>query len=198
LAQQLQHPVSLFASNNNGVVIDLPSLPAGGAARTLNGSLVFGIGTQANNGIGSATVIGVDPGQATFTTVYNGTSYNASFVDSGSNAFFFADPGTPVCTDPLAAGFYCPAATKNLFATIQGRNGRSASVSFSVANATALVTGNPGFAALGSLGAPPINFGTPISTGSFDWGLPFFYGRKVFIAIAGANTSAGSGPYIAF
>jgi len=191
LALQLQHPVAKFAGDNNGVIIELPAVPAGGAA-SVSGSLVFGIGTQANNGIGSATVIGVDSATSNFTTVYNGASYSASFIDSGSNALFFADAGTPVCTDPVAAGFYCPATTKNLSATIQGRNGRAALVNFSLANATALVTTNPGFAALGSLGAPQI------SANSFDWGLPFFYGRKVYIAIDGANTPAGSGPYIAF
>jgi hypothetical protein len=191
LAQQLQNPVTLFARNNNGVVIELPSVPSGVAA-SINGSLIFGIGTQANNAIGSATVIGVDAATANFTTVYNGISYSASFIDSGSNGFFFADAGTPVCTDLATAGFYCPAATKNLSAAIQGRNGKSAAVNFSLANATALVTGNPGFAVLGSLGAPQI------SATAFDWGLPFFYGRSVYVAISGASTPAGTGPYVAF
>ncbi len=191
LALQLQNPVALFAANNNGVVIELPSVPAAGAAR-ISGSLLFGIGTQANNGIGGASVIGVDSTTANFTTVYNGTSYSASFIDSGSNALFFADSGTPLCTDPSVAGFYCPPATKNLTATIQGRNGRSAQVNFSLGNASAMVKSNPGFAVLGSLGAPEIGANT------FDWGLPFFYGRKVFVALDGASTPAGAGPFIAF
>ena len=29
-------------------------------------------------------------------------------------------------------------------------------------------------------------------------GLPFFFGRNVFVAFVGANTPAGPGPYIAF
>jgi len=188
---QLQHPVAKFASNNNGVIIELPAVAPDGAIR-LSGSLVFGIGTQANNGIGSATVIGVDSGTANFTTVYRGASYDASFIDSGSNAFFFVDAGTPVCTDPAAAGFYCPPTTRNLAATIQGRNGKSAAVSFGLANASALVTSNPGFAVFGNLGAPELGATT------FDWGLPFFFGRNVFVAIDGANTPAGPGPYVAF
>jgi hypothetical protein len=191
VAMQLQNPVSMFAVNNNGLIIELPSVPAAGAV-SVSGSLVFGIGTQANNGIGSATVIGVDPATGHFTTIYNGTNYSSSFIDSGSNAFFFADAGMPVCTDASAAGFYCPPATKNLSATIQGRNGRSASVDFSVANAVTLVTNNPGFAALGNLGAPQL------SLTSFDWGLPFFFGRKVYTAIEGASTPGGPGPYVAF
>lgn len=191
LALQLQNPVAMFVGDNNGVIIELPSVPAGGAAN-VSGSLVFGIGTQANNGIGTATVIGVDSGSATFTTIYNGISYSASFVDSGSNALFFADAGTPVCTNPSTAGFYCPPVTKNLSASIQGRNGRSAPVNFSLANAAALMASNPGFAAFGDLGAPQLG------AASFDWGLPFFYGRNVYIAIDGAGTPAGPGPYVAF
>lgn len=191
LDQQLQQPVSKFAVNNNGVIIDLPAVPATGAAK-VSGSLVFGIGTQANNVLGNATVIGVDSNSGTFTTIYNGTSYGASFLDSGSNAFFFADAGTPVCTDRSVAGFYCPAATQHLTATIQGRNGRSAPVNFELANAQALVAGNPGAVAFPNLGAPQI------FASSFDWGLPFFYGRNVYVAIDGASTPAGPGPYIAF
>jgi hypothetical protein len=40
--------------------------------------------------------------------------------------------------------------------------------------------------------------GTNPTAGSFDWGLPFFYGRRVAIAIQGYATSVGTGPYIAF
>jgi len=95
-------PATTMASSSK-----LPSVPEAGAV-SASGSLVFGIGTQANNAIGGATVIGVDAGTANFTTVLDGNTYSASFIDSGSNAFFFADAGMPVCTDPAAAGFYCP------------------------------------------------------------------------------------------
>ena len=190
LAQQVQNPVSLFAVNNNGVIIQLPSVPAAGAARG-DGSLVFGIGTQANNALGAATVIGVDPASGNFTTRYGGNSYSASFIDSGSNGLFFSD-SIAVCASASAApGFYCPASTINASAVIEGANGASATIPFSVANAAALLTDNPGFTAFGNLGAPFI-------ANSFDWGLPFFYGRKVYTAIEGASTPAGPGPYVAF
>ncbi len=35
-------------------------------------------------------------------------------------------------------------------------------------------------------------------TNSFDFGLPFFYGRKVYTAIAGRNAGGTVGPYVAF
>ncbi|MEX3824780.1 DUF3443 family protein, partial [Paraburkholderia sp. BR14262] len=33
---------------------------------------------------------------------------------------------------------------------------------------------------------------------AFGWGLPFFFGRRVFTAIALQDTPAGSGPFFAF
>lgn len=188
LALQLQHPVSLFAGDNNGVIIELPPVPAAGLRR-VSGSLVFGIGTRANNGLGTATVIGVDPGTANFTTVYNSNTYSASFIDSGSNGLFLQDSITVCAPTSAAAEFYCPASTINGSATIRGVNGAGAPVNFSVANAVTLLTSNPGFAAFANLAAPQF------SADSFDWGLPFFYGRNVYTAIEGLD---GSGAYVAF
>lgn len=36
------------------------------------------------------------------------------------------------------------------------------------------------------------------SANIFDWGLPFFYGRSIFTAIAGTANSGGTGPFFAF
>lgn len=192
VALQLQHPVSMFAVNNNGVIIELPSVPAAGAA-SVSGSLVFGIGTQVNNGLGAATVVSVNPSNGNFTTVYNGSTYAGSFIDSGSNALFFQDSMTVCASTSAAPGFYCPASTKNVSATIQGANGATALVNFSVANAATLLTNNPGFVAFGNLAAPQF------VANSFDWGLPFFYGRSMYTAIEGAGTPGGpTGPYVAF
>ena len=55
LAQQVPNPVTKLSLDNNGVLIFLPSVPAGGVG-TVNGSLIFGIGTQSNNALQSATV----------------------------------------------------------------------------------------------------------------------------------------------
>ena len=68
LSQQLQNPVWLFAKDNNGVIVELPSVSPLGATN-LAGSLVFGIGTEANNALGAATVFTLDL-QGTFTTIY--------------------------------------------------------------------------------------------------------------------------------
>jgi hypothetical protein len=186
LARQVLNPVRLFATDNNGVVIQFPSLPTGGAA-TATGTMVFGIGTQTNNGLGSAKVFTVDA-NGNLLTSYGSQTYNGSYIDSGSNGIFFLDANTtglPVCTD--STDFYCPATLSAQSATIRGINGTNSAVNFNVGNADTL---NGRFTAFSEVAGP--------SPGIFDWGLSFFYGRTVFTAIEGQSTPGGVGPYFAF
>ncbi|MEO8004285.1 MAG: DUF3443 domain-containing protein [Betaproteobacteria bacterium] len=196
LNQQVSNPVALFAVNNNGTVVTLPPIGTSGASGA-TGALAFGIGTQGNNGLGSARVQTVDPDFGTFETVVNGISYTSSFIDSGSNALFFNatfDPSiltcTPTSANPNLGDFYCPPTIKNPVAMNQQHSGGGAAipVSFQVANASTL---NSSFFAFNNLAGP--------GPGSvFDWGLPFFYGRSIYTAIEGQNTPAGPGPYLAY
>lgn len=189
LSSQVQNPIVLFPKDNNGVIIELPSVT--GADTSVSGSMIFGIGTQTNNGLGSATVYTIDPSSGNFTTVFNNVTYqDAGFLDSGSNAIYFLDSNTtgmPTCTD--ATFWYCPAATQNFSATNKGANGASGSINFSVGNADSL-TASPTVGVANGLGGP--------DPGTFDWGLPFFYGRNVYTAIEGQNTPGGVGPYWAY
>ena len=186
VAQQVQNPIGLFASDNNGVIIELPAVPS--ATASVNGSMVFGIGTQSNNSLGSAAVFTMDS-NAEFSTNFNGKSYPA-FIDSGSNALFFLDASTtgfPVCSGNT--GFYCPTSQKSLSAITSSGNGSSTTISFTVDNANTLFSNQNDFVFPTLAGPNP---------GTFDWGLPFFYGRNVFTAIESRSTPAGSGPYWAF
>lgn len=189
ISNQVQNPVTLFATDNNGVIIELPAVS--GAETSVTGSLIFGIDTQSNNALGSATVYTVDPSTGNFTTIFDGVTYgDASFLDSGSNGFYFLDSNTtgiPVCRD--ATFWYCPSSTQNLSATNKGTNGATGTVNFSVGNADTL-TANLNDAAVNGLAGP--------NSGMFDWGLPFFFGRNVYTAIEGQNTPGGQGPYWAY
>jgi hypothetical protein len=196
ISNQLQNPIVLFPTDNNGVVMQLDSVS--GAQASVSGSLIFGIGTQSNNALGSATVYALDPGLGNFTTTFNGTTYSdEGFLDTGSNAIYFLDANTtniPVCTD--ATFWYCPTTTQNLTATNQAfGGGASGPVNFTVGNADTL-TANENDAAVNGLAGP--SGSTPAFMFAFDWGLPFFYGRKVFTSIEGQNTPAGTGPYVAY
>ena len=186
IAQQVQNPVALFATDNNGVILELPNVSS--PAASLSGSMVFGIGTESNNALGSASVFPVDA-NGEFSTTFKGQSYPA-FVDSGSNAFFFLDEtltGLTVCPGNNS-GFYCPGSTANLSATTASGSA-TANITFTIANADTLFQ-NQTAVVFNSLGGP--------NPGTFDWGLPFFFGRNVFTAIDGKSTPAGSGPFWAY
>jgi len=185
LTEQVQNPVTLFATDNNGVILELPA--AANPAPSLSGSMVFGIGTQSNNGLGNAQVFLIDD-SGNFSTTYKGQSYPA-FIDSGSNAYFFLDSATtglPTCGDN--SGFYCPSSTSTVSAT-PSSGSPAAPITFSVGNADSLFSNSAD--AVFALVAGP-------NPGTFDWGLPFFFGPNVFTAIDGRSTPAGTGPFWAF
>jgi hypothetical protein len=186
LVSQVQNPVALFPTDNNGVVIQLPAVAAGGAV-SVTGALIYGIGTQSNNGLGAARVLTVDA-IGNITTIFSGRSYAASFIDSGSNGIYFLDSnssGLPLCAD--TSDFYCPGSTQSLSATNVGANGVSVPALFSVGNADAL---NSRFFAFSEIAGP--------NADGFDFGLGFFFGRTVFTAIEGQATPGGAGPYFAY
>jgi hypothetical protein len=189
LANQVPDPVTLFAADNNGVIIQLPSVADQGAA-TLTGSMIFGIDTQANNASGKQTILTVDPIAGEFTTVFNGQTLTQSFLDTGSNGLYFNDTSVTQCTATGLTDFYCPASPESLSAELQGQNGLSDTVSFTISSAANLTANE---AADGSLG------GTyTASSATFDWGLPFYYGRSVYTAFQNGTTAVGTGPYVAF
>jgi hypothetical protein len=188
LTQQLQNPVWLFGSDNNGVLIQIPQVAASGAVTT-TGSLIFGIGTQSNNALGSARILTTDA-NGNIQTLYNGQTYGQSFIDSGSNGYFFLDSATtglPICPD--TSDFYCPSSPVSVSATQIGANRISVPVTFTVDNADTLL-GNLALSVFPTLGGP--------SAGNFDYGLPFFFGKRVYTAIEGQSTPGGIGPYWAF
>ena len=192
LASQVLNPIPLFTTDNNGSIIELSSVASSGAA-TVSGSIFFGIDTESNNASGTQSVLTVDPDNGYFTTTYNGTALTTSFIDSGSNGFFFNDSSIAACTSSDFSGFYCPSSTLDLTATLTGQSGTSVSVSFSVANAQTIADANASYTAFSDLGG---EFSSSATT--FDWGLPFFYGRNVYNAIENHSTTAGTGPYVAF
>jgi hypothetical protein len=185
LANQVQNPIWLLPSGNNGLVLTLPSVPSTGA-RTVSGSLILGIDTAANNTPAPGISVLLTDANGFITTVYKGSTLAQSIIDSGSNGFFFPDASLPDCAAPLDP-FYCPSNPVNLSATMLGVNGAQTVVPFQVANTQQLVqTNNAAFNNLA--GEFPV----------FDWGLPFFLGRTVFVGIEGQSSSLGTGPFFAF
>lgn len=178
-----QNPTTGVAQDNNGTLIELPAVSSSGSTG-LTGSLIFGIGTQTNNAIPkTASVFTVDS-NGNFKTALNGTSYNSSYLDSGSNGLFFNAPNIPV----NSSGWYDPSAPMTLSATNTSPAGSpSGTITFTLLSYSTLPQ-NVVAAIIGGTG----------STGVFAWGLPFFFGRPVFTAISGQTTPSGNGPYWAY
>jgi hypothetical protein len=202
MTDQLPNPANLFATDNNGVIVELPAVSATGKVEPVQGTLVFGIGTRSNNGLGGARKLLMCDGSNTSATCtlngqtlagtvsasLNGTTYVASYLDSGSNANFFPT-SIPSCPAPND-GFLCPASTTTENATLTGTDGLMVAADFDVANANSLFSPTPctpnclvGFSNLAGDSA-----GSP---NSLDLGLSFFFGRNVFTGIE-------PGPYFAY
>jgi hypothetical protein len=210
LTNQLQNPVWMFPQDNTGIVITLPAINDNGVAQ-VNGSLYFGIGSQADNVLGAAQ-IQVPDANGHISTQFNSVIYPNSFFATGARANYFpasAVAGLTACpTSGPAAGFYCPASTiTNLSGLNKDSTGVGATIGFNVANAATLFQFSFGAnRAFNNLAGPNPNASS--NPNAFVWGLPFFLGRTMFIAIEGqaAITSAltvspsvtKTGPWIAY
>jgi len=199
--QQLPNPVAAFATDNNGTILDFPAVATAGVT-TLTGTVYFGIGTQSNNALGSATVLPLTTtasslGPGYLTATYKAKALTQSFLDSGSNFYYFIDAGLPTCTQSGLSAFYCPAAATPLSPTLTATNGTTASGAFTLYNPSTTTSGSanvaPGLAVNPTLVTPPLPF-----QNSFDFGVPFFFGRKVYTAIEGRSAGGVVGPYFAF
>lgn len=188
LSSQVQNPVSLLPVDNNGVIVQLPSIAATGTV-SATGYLVLGIGTRSNNIPSAVTAYPADASGNLITT-FSGIDYNG-FIDTGSNGLFFPSPSAttlPDCPVPYS-DWYCPPATRSLSAINRGATGTpSGSATFQIGNFVTLF-------------ASPNNVFPDIggdNVGAFDWGLPFHFGRNVYVGIEGKTSSLGTGPYWAY
>lgn len=188
LDTQVMNPVANFTSDNNGTIIRLPALPAGGQAR-VTGEMVFGIGTQQNNALPSnANILPLDQ-DGYFTTTYKGVSYRST-IDSGGNTTAFWDATIPNSGNDYMGYMYTPSTTLSLSAILTGvaKGATPVTVPFPVANGWALIANQN--AAYDSLVTP--------YSGMFIWGLPFFFGRDVYTVLNGARAGRQDGPFAAF
>lgn len=210
---QVTNPVALIPkdssgiADNNGVLLRLPDVASDGDDNA-TGWLVLGIGTRPNNQPSGVTTYPADS-NGDFSTVFSnyGSTPITSFIDSGSSVLFFPPPSGSVLPDCNSAaggghgdsyaGFYCPATDQSFTAqNISVANNSKGDVPFEVSNAYNLfLSGHLVFSNI----ADSSDVG---SSAVFDWGLPFFFGRNVYVGIEPGTKTVksplGSGPYWAY
>lgn len=208
-ADQAVNPVSQFSgSDNNGVMISLPTVTSTGAVN-VSGTMNFGIATRSDNALGGATVYALDPCENFPTVTFNNVSYTdtqctsntggrGGFLDTGSNAFYVSDANTlksfgisDCASNTGGFNFYCVTGGTATLSNVNliGFGGvGSATVSLNINDATTLFSTNN--SVFNDLGSDSVPGGSPL-TDFWDLGLPFFLGRTVFVGIAGTAMPVG-------
>jgi uncharacterized protein DUF3443 len=219
-SNQTANPVAAFTSSDkNGVMITLPSVSATGAA-TVSGTMNFGIDTQADNALGSATLFALDQCGFLPMATFNGVTYSealpqctdndtgvlGALLDSGSSALYILDSsalsslGIYNCAEGTSGyGGYCVrgAGTAALSGISLAGNGvGTGTISLNIGDATTLI--NTENAVFNDLAGPSVASIGNGSTGYFDLGLPFFLGRTVFVGIPGETVPNGAGAPFGF
>ena len=206
VADQTPNPIIKFLSDNNGSILSFPA--AAQASGTLLGSLIFGIGTQANNQLAGRNVYQPVVDNMPFPALGANIDGVASFafLDSGTNAYAISQGGTPgilnrspftqaisgtaVCGQ--AGGPYCPSQPVSLQIRLNSLLGTPSTYQ-------SIQLANPAQALQDNLAVVPgLAFQDNPFPGYSALGLPFYFGRSVMTAIDGVGTPYGVGPYWAF
>jgi len=199
LSQQVVCPIVRLPKDHNGFVLSFANLPKGGTRR-VDGTLTLGIGTEENSvpPPKKVTLFHTDP-EGNLLTRYHGVRVEGS-LDTGTNFYLLPKISTlrkelAGCFQAEGSGdfFKCPRRRER--AVIEGVRGRHRrEVAFTLTNEREIMrrAERKNMLATDSWG------GSYRNENSFVWGMPFFYGRKVYFGFPGYNSVLGKGPYVAF
>jgi hypothetical protein len=171
------------STDYNGVALSMNTVSSGGQAADY-GNLALGIGPAANDTAGASVQVFL-ANSSGFMEAKLGNTTLPAYLDTGTNAYAFnAIPAISQCSsnNPSNGPWYCPASTLLEQITNEGFNGspKSTPAPFSVGNAQQL--------SQNGVWTEPEMAG-PIAS-LFDWGMPFFYGRTVYIGVGPAYLSS--------
>ena len=206
LATQVSNPVAFFnGDDKNGVMLTMNSVGPSGAA-TASGTLYFGIGTQTDNALSSsakpyALSSNVFSGEV-YTSIeaaYNSVTYPALldsaesinfFLDSATVAAYSAGAGISNCQANNGVNYYCTSSAVSLPFTAQDTSGDSASQTLSIGNGATLYNSS---VAEGGTNTAFSNLagGLALAQDYVILGMPFFYGKTVYVGIAGKVAPSG-------
>jgi Protein of unknown function (DUF3443) len=193
LASQVTNPVTMLTADNNGIIVRLPNLQNANGDMSLTGELIIGLGTQSDNALPTTglTVLGTDS-NGDFTATYNGGStLLPALIDSGTDSYSFDDPAIATCASGQYVGYYCPAVAPQVAYAVNagvGRNNATSRVDFAIADPGSFVAGAAAFGNLAGGGG----------SRRFTWGMPFFYGRGIYVGIDQRASGPYTGPFYAY
>ncbi|MBE7212221.1 MAG: DUF3443 family protein, partial [Gluconacetobacter diazotrophicus] len=115
-ALQLPNPIRRLPDHADGVVFDVP-MPARRGVDHVNGRLILGVGTAANNELGDARPLRLGP-TGRICTEYGGIARTDSYLDSGTPFTIVPDDALPRC--PGTRLDVCQRPTVRIPATLVG------------------------------------------------------------------------------
>ncbi len=190
--KKLANPIAFLAeSYANGVTFKFPTLGSNGATGAI-GYAVFGVDTNSDNTFESSiNIYPINIGTTCelficmYTTLLN-TFIQYGFLDTGSNFFYFDDSNINNNN-----GYYNPNPTLTLYPINTAESNNKVATNINIANLDSLIysTNNTAFSNIGAT----IGF-----DGFLDYGLPFFFGKTVYICFNGKSCNGINGPYWAF
>jgi hypothetical protein len=199
-ASQLSNPISLFATDNNGMVLSFPAT-TGDSQASLTGSMTFGIGTQTNNAMPTGLQIypNADIDSEDYLDIPGSSAAGkactqGAYFDSGTNFVYFDDSALTACANSSdGAGLYCPSGSTDVSVPCTNTDGSGTknAFNFKVGNATTIFDNA---ASTDSVFPTLVGAGQ----GSCAWGLPFFYGKNMFVGIEGQTVTGQTTPFEAY
>ena len=185
--QQVSNPVPSFSRDNNGVILQMPSVPDGGAGMA-TGTLTFGVGTQTDNSASGLQWLAADYSGNISVTLQD-TTYGASFIDSGSNFYYVPLNNVPSDVNQN----YTPAQPTLYPLSLTPNVGPVNTVPQN------MLVVNPAQMPSSSLAMDDVDIDlgqtSGAATGSADLGMPFFYGKSLAFVINGQSAPGiGTGP----
>jgi Protein of unknown function (DUF3443) len=164
--------VSQFQNDDNGVTIALNALPPSGSTEPIQGLLIFGVGTQADNTPPAGTVaLQADPSSGRINLRIGNTTAPA-LIDSGTSLLLVNDPSLQ------------PTATVRLGLSSYNATTPAYTVDFTVGDADTVMNN----AVISYDAAADGGVGLSIL------GLPLFFGRTMYFVFDGKQSPLGTGP----
>jgi hypothetical protein len=205
---QISNPVAFFNGDDNGVILAMSSVAAGGAA-SASGILTIGVGTQSDNALSSSATVYALSGSVLFGTLYhtilatyNGAIYPALIDSSASTNVFLdaqtvaaASAGSPITSCPGSNYLFCllagTASPLSLPFTAKGSNGDWSTVDLSIGDAATLLNTSILLGG-GNTALPGLTGGYALGADDYIYlGMPFFYNRTVYVGISGQVLPTG-------
>ncbi|MDQ5922225.1 MAG: hypothetical protein QG673_2284 [Pseudomonadota bacterium] len=172
------NPLSLLMQNNNGLIISYPKVSKNSTI-SIYGTMVMGLNTTSNNVIPS-TIQSVRGNPNTnlgyFDVNENGWPVSGIF-DSGTDTLALGGYNIPVCNDSS----FCPSSPVTFSTIVSNYDGGESSY---IMQTVSSVQGLGGYAVLPYWGTRLLP-----SSGLAVYGLPFFYGRNVYLGFYDSGTS---------